>query len=150
MTEGDKMSNYKFSLQSVLNWRDDEEEAAKMKVKRLKDELIAEDARLRQLINENIRLKENLVLTRELNQLRQQDLYKTLLDERIIKQKLQVDQAENKVKLAEQDLLRAYQDKKIMEKLNEKEKDRHDELVKTEEQKQIDEFSTISFGRDMY
>lgn len=144
------MSNYKFSLQSVLNWRDDEEEAAKMKVKILKDKLIQEEARLRQLINENIRLKEKLVQTRELNQLRQQDLYKSLLDDNIIKQKLVVDQAVNKVKLAEQGLLRAYQDKKIMEKLDDKEKERHDESVKSEEQKQIDEFSTISFGRDMY
>lgn len=144
------MSNYEFSLQSVLNWRDDEEEAAKMKVKKLKDALRQEETRLKQLINENIRLKEKLVQTRELNQLRQQDLYKTLLDDKIIKQKLQVEQAENKVKLAEKDLLRAYQDKKIMEKLDEKEKERHDDFVKSEEQKQIDEFSTISFGRGMY
>lgn len=144
------MSNYKFSLQSVLNWRDDEEEAAKMKVKKLKDELLEEQTRLTQLINENIRLKEKLVQTRELNQLRQQDLYKTLLDDKIIKQKLVVEQAVNKVKLAEQDLLKAYQDKKIMEKLDDKEKERHDEFIQSEEQKQIDEFSTISFGRGMY
>lgn len=144
------MANYKFSLQSVLDWRDDQEEAAKMKAKKLKEELAQEQARLTQLINENIRLKEKLVQTRELNQLRQQDLYKSLLDDKIVKQKLRVDQAENMVKLAERDLLKAYQDKKIMEKLDEKEKDRHDEFVKSEEQKQIDEFSTISFGRDMY
>lgn len=144
------MSNYKFSLQSVLNWRNDEEEAAKLKVRRLKDELMQEEVHLSQLINENICLKEKLVITKNLNQLRQQDLYKSLLDEKIIKQKIQVEQLVNKVELAEKELLKAYQDKKIMEKLNEKEKERHDEFLEHEEQKQIDEFSTISFGREMY
>lgn len=144
------MSNYKFSLQSVLDWRDDEEEAAKMKVKQVKEELKQAQNYLTQLINENIRLKEKLIHTRGINQLRQQDLYKNLLDQRIIKQKLVVEQAENKVKLAEDALLIAYQDKKVMEKLDEKEQERHLEKLKNEEQKQIDEFSTISFGRENY
>lgn len=144
------MANYKFSLQSVLNWRDDEEEAAKMKVKKLKEELSREKLQLTQLINENIQLKEKLVQTDKIDQMRQQDLYKALLDEKIVKQKLTVEQAENNVTLAEAELLKAYQDKKVMEKLDEKEKERHMEYVKNEEQKQIDEFSTISFGREMY
>lgn len=144
------MGNYKFSLQNVLNWRSDEEDAAKMKAKKLKDKLIQEENRLSQLISENIHLKEKLVGTRKIDQLRQQDLYKALLADKIIKQKLKVEQAENKVKLAEDSLLKAYQDKKVMEKLDEKELERHTDLINKEEQKQIDEFSTISFGRDMY
>lgn len=142
------MANYQFSLQSVLDWREDEEESAKMKVKALKDEKNQVEKQLKQLINENVRLKEKLVETREIDQLRQQDLYKNLLNEKIIKQKLVLEEMENKVRLAEDQLLKAYQDKKVMEKLDEKEKEEYIEQVNAEEQKQIDEFSTISFSRE--
>lgn len=144
------MSNYKFSLQSVLEWRNDQEEAAKMELGQAQDRLAKENQLLNQLLHESIRLKERLIQTTKIDQMRQQDLYRALLDDKIVKQKLALEQAQNELQLANENLLKAHQNRKVMEKLDEKEFERHKEEVKNEEQKQIDEFSTITFGREMY
>lgn len=144
------MSHYKFSLQSVLEWRNDQEEAAKMELGQAQDRLAKENQLLNQLLHESIRLKERLIQTTKIDQMRQQDLYRALLDDKIVKQKLALEQAQNELQLANENLLKAHQNRKVMEKLDEKEFERHKEEVKNEEQKQIDEFSTITFGREMY
>lgn len=144
------MSKYKFSLQTVLDWRVDQEEEAKMKLVQAQEQLNKEKKQLDYLIAENIRLKEKSLVTKDIHKMRNNDLYKRVLDDKIIKQKLVVEQVAANVKKAEQLLIKAHQNKKVMEKLEDKEYQRHLELEKQEDQKQIDEFSTISFGRSIY
>lgn len=144
------MIGYRFSLQNVLDWRNDQEDEAKLKLVELKNELKQEEVYLQQLINENIRLKEKAAMARRVDVMRQQDLYKEVLDGKIVQQKLIVEQTENKVKKAEAALLNAHKDKKVMEKLKEKEYEKHMETVQAEEQKQLDEFSTITYGREAF
>lgn len=144
------MIGYKFSLQNVLDWRNDQEDEAKLKLVQLKGILKKEEYYLQQLINENVQLKEKATLVRKVDVMRQQDLYKEVLDEKIIQQKLVVEQAVNEIKKAEEALLNAHKDKKMMEKLKEKEYEKHREDLQSEEQKQIDEFSTITFGREAF
>lgn len=144
------MIGYRFSLQNVLDWRNDQEDEAKLKLVELKNELEQEETYLQQLINENIRLKEKAAMVRKVDVMRQQDLYKEVLDGKIIQQKLMVEQTANEVKKAEAALLNAHKDKKVMEKLKEKEYEKHRETIQAEEQKQLDEFSTITYGREAF
>lgn len=144
------MIGYRFSLQNVLDWRNDQEYEAQLKLVNLKNELQQQKAYLQQLINENIRLKEKAALVRKVDVMRQQDLYKEVLDGKIIQQKLIVEQIENEVNKAEVALLNAHKDKKVMEKLKEKEYEKHRETVQAEEQSQLDEFSTITYGREAF
>jgi len=144
------MIRYNFSLQNVLDWRNDQENEAKLNLTQIKNNLNKEENYLQQLIYENVQLKEKAALTRKVDVMRQQDLYKEVLDEKIIQQKLIVEQKMNEMKKAEEALLSAHKDKKVMEKLKEKEYETYMETLQIEEQKQIDEFSTITFGREAY
>ena len=73
-----------------------------------------------------------------------------MLDERIVQQKNQVEIAEKSVEAARIALMEAHKDKKIMEKLKEKEYTFVMEQEKSEEQKQLDEMATLSYGRSFY
>lgn len=144
------MIRYNFSLQNVLDWRSDQEDEAKLNLVQIKNRLNKEENYLQQLIYENIQLKEKAALTRKVDVMRQQDLYKEVLDEKIIQQKLIVEQTMNEMKKAEETLLNAHKDKKVVEKLKEKDYREYMETLQIKEQKQIDEFSTITFSREAY
>jgi len=144
------MSDYKFSLQNVLDWRADKEDEMKLKFVEVKQAQAIEERQLQQLINENIRLKEKSSSPRKIDAMRQDDLYKEVLDEKIIQQRLVVDKARQTTKEVEADLLKAYQDKKVMEKLKEKEREEYIEEMNKQEQKKLDAFATMTFGRESF
>ena len=141
---------YKFSLQNVLEWRKDQEDEAKLELIQAKNTLENENRYLTKLINENIRLKEKAALNKRVDVMRQDDLYREVLNDKIIQQKLIVEQTEHDVKRAEKELLKAHQDKKVMEKLKEKEEIEYYEEIESIEQKNLDEFATMTFGREAY
>lgn len=141
---------YKFSLQNVLEWRKDQEDEAKLELIQAKNTLENENRYLTKLINENIRLKEKAALNKRVDVMRQDDLYRKVLNDKIIQQKLIVEQSEHDVKRAEKELLKAHQDKKVMEKLKEKEEAEYYEEIESIEQKNLDEFATMTFGREAY
>lgn len=141
---------YKFSLQNVLEWRKDQEDEAKLELIQAKNTLENENRYLTKLINENIRLKEKAALNKRVDVMRQDDLYRKVLNDKIIQQKLIVEQSEHDVKRAEKELLKAHQDKKVMEKLKEKEEIEYYEEIESIEQKNLDEFATMTFGREAY
>lgn len=141
---------YTFSLQNVLDWRTDKEDEAKLKLLQAKERQSQEEQYLHNLVNENIHLKEKALLERKVSVMRQQDLYKEVLDEKIVKQKLIVERAIADTQKMEKHLLKAHQDKKVMEKLKEKEKEEYLERMNLEEQKVLDEFATITFGRQAF
>lgn len=141
---------YKFSLQNVLEWREGQEDEAKLDLIQAKNTLEQEQNYLQKLIRENIHLKETSMLNKRVDVMRQDDLYREVLNEKIIQQKLIVEQSEHDVTLSERKLLKAYQDKKVMEKLKEKEKEAYYAEIEANEQKNLDEFATMTFGREAY
>lgn len=141
---------FKFSLENVLDWRFDQEEAAKLNVAVVEKELQQEKEHLQSLILENIRLKEKAQLTGTLEAMRQEDLYKKVLDEQIVQQKLVVERVEADLEAEKEKLLVAHKDRRIMEKLEEKEFENYTHQNEQAEQKQLDEFGTINFGRSIF
>lgn len=141
---------YKFSLQKVLDWRGDQQDEARLGLIHAKQSLERELNYLQRLIKENVQLKEKIAVAKRLDVMRQDDLYRRVLNDKIIQQKLIVEQVENDVKRAEEGLLVAYQDKKVMEKLKEKDEHKFYEEIETTEQKNLDEFATMTFGRAAY
>lgn len=141
---------FKFSLDNVLEWREDQEEAAKLNVSLVENELLKEKNKLQSLVNENIRLKEKSIFTVNVHHMRQEDLYKALLEEQIIQQKLVVERVEADLAEEKEKLLAAHKDRRIMEKLEERELESYKEEIDSAEQKQLDEVGTINFGRTAY
>lgn len=144
------MSKYYFSLQSVLDWRSEQEDNAKLELVRIRNEYQKQSDYLQKLVNENIHLKEKITITNYIHTMQQEDLYKKVLEEKIIQQKLIVEQIANDVELAESQLLKAHQEKKVMERLKEKEFEQYEDGLRVEEQHQIDEYSTITYGREAF
>lgn len=133
-----------------MEWRKDQEDEAKIDLIQAKNTLENEQNDLQKLIKENIHLKEKAALNHQVDVMRQDDLYRKVLNDKIIQQKLIVEQTERDVERAEANLLKAHQDKKVMEKLKEKEEQEYYDEIEAIEQKNLDEFATMTFGREQY
>lgn len=144
------MAKYQFSMEKVLDWRSDTEEEKKKKLVQVQQSKQQQETILRRLINENIKIKNDSLSTDRIDVLRQQNLYKDMIDEKIIHQKNVVNKAEKEVEVARTELMEAHKDRKVMEKLKEKEYIFTMEQEKHEEQKQLDEMATLSFGKSFY
>lgn len=144
------MASQTFSMEKILDWRSDLEETAKRNVAQVQVKIDAQQAVLEDLIRENIKVKNERLKINQINDMRHQQLYQALLDEKIIHQKNQLDLTQKELEAAQADLLEAHKDKKVMEKLKEKELWMTAELIKKEEQQQLDEIATLSFGRVLY
>ena len=144
------MSKFKFSMEKVLDWRSDTEETKKINLGDAEREKFRQDSFLQDMIQENIKIKNESLTTTRIDILRRQNMYKVMLDERIIQQKNQVEIAIKSVETARLELMEAHKEKKVMEKLKEKEFNLVTSLEKSEEQKQLDEMATLSYGRSYY
>ncbi|WP_370567470.1 flagellar export protein FliJ [Desemzia sp. RIT 804] len=144
------MASQKFTMEKILDWRSDIEESAKRKLGQVQVKIEAQKAVLEDLIRENTKIKNDQLTTTKINDLRHQQLYKALLDEKIIHQKNQLDLTQKELETAQAQLVEAHKDKKVMEKLKEKELWSALELEKKEEQQQLDEIATLSYGRSFY
>ena len=144
------MAKYQFSMEKVLDWRSDTEEEKKKNLVQVQQSKQQQETILRRLINENIKIKNDSLSTNRIDVLRRQNLYKDMIDEKIIHQKNVVSKAEKEVEVARIELMEAHKDRKVMEKLKEKEYTLTMEQEKQEEQKQLDEMATLSFGKSFY
>lgn len=144
------MSKFMFSMEKVLDWRSDTEETKKINLGEAEREKFRQESFLHDMIQENIKIKNESLTTTRIDILRRQNMYKVMLDERIIQQKNQVEIALKSVETARLELMEAHKEKKVMEKLKEKEFNLITSLEKSEEQKQLDEMATLSYGRSYY
>ncbi|GEK89355.1 flagellar FliJ protein [Alkalibacterium putridalgicola] len=141
------MQEYRFSMEKVLDWRGDLEDVAQLKVKEIEEKVQNETDKLNRIIGESRKLKSEQLFHSTIDHLKRHRLYKDLIDEKIIRQRLTVQKAEKELEQARVDLQSAHKDKKVMQKLEEKERSRYTDQVKKQEQLQLDEISTLSFGR---
>ncbi|WP_407123592.1 flagellar export protein FliJ [Marinilactibacillus psychrotolerans] len=135
-------------MEKILDWREDLEEVAKKEVKDCENLLIMEKQKLESLLKESRKLKSDNLFKSNIDSVKRHSLYKDMLDENIIQQKLVIKNVEMQLNIAQEKLLKANKNKRIMEKLEEKERYGHKEAEKKEEQKQLDEISTLQFGRN--
>lgn len=137
-------------MEKVLDWRSDTEETKKKEFGDAEREKFRQDSLLQDMVQENIKIKNESLTTTRIDILRRQNMYKVMLDERIVQQKNQVDISKKLVETARLELMEAHKEKKVMEKLKEKEFLLVTSLEKSEEQKQLDEMATLSYGRSFY
>lgn len=137
-------------MEKILDWRSDLEETAKRNVGQVQAKMIAQQRQLDSLVQENTKIKNDRLKTTKIEDLRHQQLYKAYLDEKIIHKKNELDQSQKELEDAQAELLEAHKDKRVMEKLKEKEIWTAAELLKKEEQQQLDEMATLSFGRSPF
>lgn len=143
------MSNFKFSLQPVLNHRADIEEEKKAEYRQARQTLQEESEKTQRLICEIKVIDEQLTQKGmiQVNQLYQLIHYRDQLQQKLVKQQRVQDESEQRVETAQKCLLQAKLDVQVLEKLKEKNYTLHVHQQNLEELKMLDELSCINYGR---
>ena len=141
------MKPYSFSMESVLEWRESIEKTSMEKYAAAQYELKHEIQVLEHLNKENEQIKEKSLSCKNIVEIRHLQLYKQTIDERIEAQIEIVEIKKDELENLRLDLIHAQKDRKIMEKLKEKDFSNYNEESKREDQKNLDEIAVLKFKR---
>ena len=134
-------------MEKILEWRITEEENARKSVLHAQNKIQQQQLQLTHLVNENTKLKHDQMKLTEISTLRYNHHLKGLIDEKIIIQKNAIDQAQSDMDQLQEALLQAHKDRKIMEKLKERESVQVLSKEKSDEQKELDEIATLQYKK---
>lgn len=143
------MAAYEFSMNKILDWRQDLEEEARQKLRTLENEKAKEEQVLQRFLKESRQLKSDSLFSSGIDTYKRHDMYKELLGDKIVNQKQRIAKIQKAIDQAQNQLVQAHKDKRVLEKLSEKEHEKFRDVQKKEEQKQLDELSTLQYGRRM-
>lgn len=138
---------YKFSMEKILNWRTGIEKVSMEEFAILQNELHHEKLVLANLEKEYKKSKDKNLDNCNVNELMQQHLYVQNIKDKIENQNKVISIKKNQVEESRDKLVIAQKDRKVMEKLKEKDYDDFQENMKLEEQKELDEMAVLRFQR---
>lgn len=138
---------YKFSMEKILDWREDLEKASMERFALTQNELNQEKLKLSNLYKEYKSLKERFVKYKSANEIKQYQLYKSDLEKKIELQIQVVEEKTNELEERRLELVDAQKNRKIMEKLKEKDYENYKEKENLEEQKFLDEISVVKYKK---
>lgn len=144
------MKKQQFSMEKILEWRITEEDNARKSVLQAQSKMQQHQQQLTRLVNENTKLKHEQMKLTEISTLRYNHHLKGLIDEKIVIQKNAIDQAQSEMDQLQETLIQAHKDRKIMEKLKERESVQVLAQAKSEEQKQLDEIATLQYKKSYF
>lgn len=144
------MKKKQFSMEKILEWRITEEDNARKSVLQAQSKMQQHQQQLIRLVNENTKLKHEQMKLTEISTLRYNHHLKGLIDEKIIIQKNAIDQAQSEMNQLQETLIQAHKDRKIMEKLKERESVQVLAHEKSEEQKQLDEIASLQYKKSYF
>lgn len=133
-------------MEKVLNWRNTQEDEAKKKFLLKKSAQVEEELKLTEMVQASEELKKSTIGLSNINTMRQQHLYQNFLAEQIVNQEQRVYIAS---KATEQELTQfvlAQTERKILEKLEERQYESYLAEMKLFEQKELDEMGSLRYG----
>lgn len=137
-------------MERVLEWRTNIERTTMEEFAILQNELQHEKVVLFGLEKQYGKTKEKNLESYNVNELMQQHLYVQNIEEKIEEQNNVIYVKKNQVEEARVELVIAQKDRKIMEKLKEKDHNDYKEDMKSMEQKELDEIAVLRFNRLAY
>ncbi|WFA07897.1 flagellar export protein FliJ [Tissierella sp. Yu-01] len=141
------MKAYSFSMEKVLEWRESLEKSSMEKFAVSQNELNQEKMILNNLTKEYEVVKEKTLRCKSISELRQLQLYKSDLEDRIENQHEIIERKTKELEDIRQELVSAQKDRKIMEKLKERDYSNYLEKVNSDEQKFLDEMAVLKFKK---
>ena len=114
------MQPYHFSMEKILDWREDLEEIARKEVKNSENRLTKEKQKLESLLKESRKLKSDNLFKSNIDSVRRHSLYKEMLDENIIQQKLVIKNVEAQLSIVRENLAKAKEIKGLWKSLKKK------------------------------
>lgn len=142
-------NNYKFKLESVLNYRGQLEEMFKKEFSTLQDLLRTEEARFSELGGFYDSRADEMLAMEEITpaELEVYRGYLTLIREKMADARETIEGIEQKIDKKRDELLRASRDKKVMEAVKKKGLKEHIKAEAKSEQALSDEFNVNKFGK---
>ncbi len=141
------MKKYQFSMEKILDWRIVNEEAAKRDFSKVRQNLERQIALLKEMNKEKKDLQINAARPNSINTLRQLHLYHNFLEQKIMLQEELVAKINEDLDKKLAVLITAQKERKIMEKLSEKQFENYIYQMKKEEQKELDEMGSLRFQK---
>ncbi len=134
-------------MEKILDWRKgiENDHSASLTIKKRQEDTKKDE--LNNLLTEYEKLKANIMALKAPNELAQIQLYKDQLSDRIIEEKHYLNDLHDELEIIKNDLIVARKDKLAIEKLKEKDYEKHKEKVKKQEQSFLDEIATIRHTR---
>ena len=139
------MENYIFSMEKVLDYREDIEKLKKEEFAKINLEISQLETEIAKINIELKEINERIFKIQNANELFQIQLYRQALEEKLEIQKLILSEKRKALEDKRVELTKAQADKKIMEKLKEKDYSQFMYKKNLKEQKQLDEFSVMKF-----
>lgn len=137
-------------MEKILEWRTDIEKTTMEEFATLQNDLQSEKHVLNGLQKQYANSKENNLRSYNVNELVHQQLYVQAIEEKIEEQTQVIYRKKHLVEESRLDLIAAQKDRKIMEKLKEKDQTNYIEDIKLMEQKELDEMAVLRFNRLAY
>ncbi len=141
------MKSYKFSMESILNLRENKEKNTMENLAKVQNQLEIQKDILNDLIMEEEKIKSNCTKFKDIHELRHHNLYKEEVEEKISKQDELIDKTNIKLEEVRRELIEAQKERKIMEKLKEKDMDNYINNMKHIEQKELDEIAVLKYAQ---
>ena len=140
------MKSYKFSMEKVLELRTNKEKTSMEYFASMQRDLMKEKSKLLELEREedSIKLKSNQC--KNIIDLRQLYLCKEWLEKKIQAQLKRIEESIQNLEKARQELISAQKDRKIIEKLKEKDYASYQDNEKLVEQKNLDEVAVLKYA----
>lgn len=139
------MKSYNFSMEKVLEWRENLEKGSMEKFAVIQNELSQEKSTLANLQREYETIKEKFLKYKNVNELKQMQLYKQIIEDKIENQIEAINKKSEELEERRLELISAQKDRKIMEKLKEKDYLTYLDNVRATEQKELDEMAVLKF-----
>jgi len=136
---------YKFSLEKVLEWRTDKEKDKARELAIIQRRLHEEEEKLEGLLNRLSQAKREIQSYKNIQKLQQQRLYIDQIEEEIERKKIEIEEITKRFDKSREELLAAQKDRKVMEKLKEKDFQSYKTQIQKKEQKQLDEAAILRY-----
>nr|AJA34379.1 flagellar FliJ protein [Liquorilactobacillus sucicola] len=131
------MKRFEFSLENILEYRKQNEQQIKQKYTALRQRLASKEDEITRLGAEKFNLMDVSELS--VGKMQVQQRYLLELDRRMGEIKTESLELQNEVEMVLQEVVQAQRERKVLEKLEEKQHAAYLQEVKHEEQKQLDE-----------
>lgn len=131
----------------VLEYREGVEKDFIEKFSYKQNQLLSKQAELSNLLEEYKQTKKKTSSYKCISDMTREQLYRQQLADKISIQEKYLEQLSRELEQARDDLVNAQKDRKIMEKLKEKDYGKFQSQLKSIEQKDLDEVNTLKFAR---
>lgn len=140
------MTNYKFSMETILELRERTEKEEMEAMARIQNKLEIEKYEKLQLDEEKLESQKAKRLCQDFQQIRYYDLYLSKIDRELVDKTQKIEETEEKLEEQRDKLVEAQKDRKIMEKLREKEYEDYVQEIQRQEQMELDEIAVLKFN----